>query len=277
MDDHQRQLDQRIQEYYARDFDEAARITTRSVGGRIEHQRVVDLVTAQLSPASRVLDVGGATGTHARWLAEAGHEVVLVDPVPEQVAVASGAGTFAAEVGDARTLRFPDASFDAVLVFGPLYHLHARADRVRALQEAARVVTPGGVVLAQGISRLAAFGDAVLARQYAPTASDIEIVTTGEWSTTGEGFPGGHFHSPDELADEVAAAGLAVDQVTGVEAPTLGGLEWIAEDEELERLGLALARRMAELLDRPSPTRRHDATQLAALSAHILVVGRRPA
>ena len=37
--------------------------------------------------------------------------------------------------------------------FGPLYHLTERDDRITALREAARIVRPGGVVLAVGISR----------------------------------------------------------------------------------------------------------------------------
>jgi SAM-dependent methyltransferase len=52
-----------------------------------------------------------------------------------------------ADEGDARDLAEPDESWDAVLPFGPLYHLLDRADRVRVFAEARRVVRPGGVVL----------------------------------------------------------------------------------------------------------------------------------
>jgi ubiquinone/menaquinone biosynthesis C-methylase UbiE len=47
-------------------------------------------------------------------------------------------------VGDARDLDLSDASVDAVLLLGPLYHLRRRADRLRALGEARRVVRPSG-------------------------------------------------------------------------------------------------------------------------------------
>jgi SAM-dependent methyltransferase len=64
--------------------------------------------------------------------------------------------TFAsAEVGDARALRLADASADAVLLLGPLYHLPERAGRLKALAEARRVRRPGAMVLAAAISRLA--------------------------------------------------------------------------------------------------------------------------
>ncbi|MGB6455952.1 MAG: class I SAM-dependent methyltransferase, partial [Streptosporangiaceae bacterium] len=65
-------------------------------------------------------------------------------------------------VGDARSLDLADASVDAVLLLGPLYHLARRADRVQALREARRVVRPGGPVYGAAVSRWAAQYDAVL-------------------------------------------------------------------------------------------------------------------
>jgi SAM-dependent methyltransferase len=44
---------------------------------------------------------------------------------------------------------------DVVLLFGPLYHLTQRVDRLTALQEARRVLRSGGLLLAAGISRFA--------------------------------------------------------------------------------------------------------------------------
>lgn len=38
---------------------------------------------------ARILDVGGATGVHAARLADAGHRVDLIDPVPSHVARAA--------------------------------------------------------------------------------------------------------------------------------------------------------------------------------------------
>jgi hypothetical protein len=62
--------------------------------------------------------------------------VHLVDVVPEHVRAAAGHGLVTAEVGDARQLTQADASVDAVLLLGPLYHLVCRAERVGALAEA---------------------------------------------------------------------------------------------------------------------------------------------
>ena len=49
--------------------------------------------------------------------------------------------------GDARNLkRFNDNSFDAVLLFGPMYHLLSTEDKIQALKEAKRVVKNGGLI-----------------------------------------------------------------------------------------------------------------------------------
>ena len=58
-------------------------------------------------------------------------------------------------LGDARNLEWGDGSVDVVLLLGPLYHLPVRSDRIAALSEAFRVLKPGGLLFAVGISRFA--------------------------------------------------------------------------------------------------------------------------
>ena len=133
----------------------------RRGAGLVELERTRRVIGRHLGPGRlRILDVGGASGIHAEWLAAAGHDVHLVDPVPLHVEQATAVGAdpahrFTAGIGDARSLREPDASRDVVLVLGPLYHLTDRDDRVQALAEARRVVEPGGLVVAAAISRFA--------------------------------------------------------------------------------------------------------------------------
>ncbi len=52
----------------------------------LERARTEELLRRHLSPPPGVvLDVGGAAGAYALWLADAGYEVHLVDPVPLHV------------------------------------------------------------------------------------------------------------------------------------------------------------------------------------------------
>lgn len=132
----------------------------RQGSDRLEFWRTQDVLRRLLPTApARVLDVGGGSGIHAEWLARDGHEVHLLDPVPLHVEQAARLPGVEARVGDARELPGQDASYDVVLLLGPLYHLPERADRVRALSEARRVVRPGGPVVAATINRFAGLHD----------------------------------------------------------------------------------------------------------------------
>src|SRR5262245_46719362 len=154
-----------ILEYYAKGKEEG-RLTASF--GRLECIRTWEILERQLPPAPcRVLDVGGGTGVYALPLASRGYQVHLVDPVPlhidraRELSRTSRSPLASADVGDARRLSLPDASFDVVLLFGPLYHLIDPAERVQALAEARRVLVPGGRLLSAYISRFASACDGI--------------------------------------------------------------------------------------------------------------------
>jgi len=154
--------------YYAGQ-DEGQRLF-RFAHNRLELLRTRELLRRHLpSPPAVVLDVGGGTGVHAGWLAGRGYRVRLVDVVPGHVRAAAEHGLVTAEVGDARWLTQADASVDAVLLLGPLYHLVGRAERIAALAEARRVLRPGGVLLAAAIGRFMAVGLRIISDREPPS------------------------------------------------------------------------------------------------------------
>ena len=111
-----------------------------------------------IRPGDRVLDVGGGPGRYSLHLASRGADVTLLDLSPGNVAVAKRKSAeqrhpIGAEVADARDLSaYPDGAYDAVLLMGPLYHLLAEPDRMRAVNESLRCLKPGGVLFAAFIS-----------------------------------------------------------------------------------------------------------------------------
>jgi ubiquinone/menaquinone biosynthesis C-methylase UbiE len=135
--------------------------------GELERVRTQDILQRFLpKPRATILDVGGAAGVHALWLAREGYEVHLIDPVPlhvEEALKASNAQPAhpiaSCSGGDAREIPWSGQSADAVLFFGPLYHLVERSDRLQALWEAHRVLRPGGKLFAVAISRFASLLD----------------------------------------------------------------------------------------------------------------------
>jgi ubiquinone/menaquinone biosynthesis C-methylase UbiE len=224
-----------IHEFYRDRYVEDDRLI-RSGHGRLEFVRTQELLRRWLPPASDVLDVGGATGVHARWLAADGHRVTLVDPVVEQVEQAATVGTFSAEVGDARQLRQADASVDVTLLLGPLYHLVEAADRAQALSEALRVTRPGGQVIAAGINRygglLEAGSNGYLSLENLHPFTEAFASGRNDGKS---GFTVAYFHHADELATELTNAGLTDVEVLGVEGPAANILQ-NAPSDAVDRL-----------------------------------------
>ena len=117
----------------------------------------IRMMDRYIKPGDRILDIGGGPGHYAIHYAKQGHSVTLLDLSDENVRFAKKkAGQYgvkiAAEQGDATDLsRFADDSFDTVFLMGPLYHLMNEESRIRAIEEAKRVLKPGGCLLSSFI------------------------------------------------------------------------------------------------------------------------------
>jgi ubiquinone/menaquinone biosynthesis C-methylase UbiE len=209
-----------------------------------------------------------------------GYEVHLLDFMPLHVEQARQASArqaahplASAEVGDARQLPRPEGSVDAVLLLGPLYHLTERADRMAALREAARVVRPGGPVLAAVISRFAStldglFTGALDDPAFAAIAQrDLADGQHRNPTANAHYFTTAYFHHPTEPKGEMESAGLCHEATLAIEGPgwMLADLEnTLDQPERRERL-LAVVRALEA-----------EASLLGA-SAHLLAYARRPA
>ncbi len=269
-------IDPAILDYYDRMPEE---IRLAEGASRLEEARTRELIRRFAPPPpGTVLDVGGAAGPYALWLAEQGYTVHLVDAVPRLVAEARRRSEAAVrplrscEVGDARALTHPERSVDLVLLLGPLYHLTEAEDRIQALREAARVLRPGGRLLAAAISRWASALDG-LARDLlgdpafrAIVERDLREGQHRNPTDRPDYFTTAYFHHPAELAAEIRSAGLLVEGVYGIEGPG-----WVLPDvggrmADPERREFLL--RVARMLEtEPS---------VIGCSAHLLAVARLP-
>ncbi|GAA2747746.1 class I SAM-dependent methyltransferase [Kitasatospora cinereorecta] len=253
--------------YYERGAEQDRLLSGRN---RLEFWRTQDVLRRLLGETPlRILDVGGGAGIHAAWLAGDGHRVDLVDPVPLHVEQAGRLPGVRAALGDARALASADDSYDAVLLLGPLYHLTERADRLRALAEAARAVRPGGLVVAATINRWAGMHDLLRTAVYfepnrrARTESAMETGVLAH-SERDSMFTTAYFHRPEDVPAEFAEAGLAPFGQYGLE-----GSAWLMPDMEEH---LDDADRRAVVLD--ALRRTESVPSLLGVSGHLLTAGR---
>lgn len=245
---------------------------------RLELVRSQQIIGHHLpAPPRTVLDVGGAAGVYSFWLAEQGYRVHLVDLMAKHVEQArqrTQAGSIKLEsisTGDARSLEFADASMDAVLLMGPMYHLQERSDRIAALRESQRVLRPGGLVFVAAISRFTSLLDGILSNYMDdPAFRKIVEGDLADGRHINEAnhpayFTTAYFHHPDELPVELSEAGLAVVDMQGVEGPfwMLRNFDEHWSDPERRDRLIAAAERLGK-----EPA-------LLGASAHLMAVGRK--
>lgn len=265
-------LEQNILQYY-----EKGQETDRleSPFSRWEKVRTLDLLDRFLPSApALVLDVGGAAGAYAFPLADRGYVVDLIDPVPLHIEQAkekagiSGGAPRSFQVGDARAIPCEDGVADAVLFFGPLYHLTDVNERIQAVCEAHRVLRKGGVLLAVAISRFASALDGI-GRGLIRDSDFVRIVDTD--LKTGQHrnetrnldyFTTAFFHHPDEFKLELIEGGFPAPQLCAIEGP-IWAVPELAAAEQQE--GLMNTMRKLE----------REATLIGA-SAHIMGIASKP-
>lgn len=142
-------------ELYYNKFNEEKRLDSRH--GQVEfitsmkylHKYLDELEKTVPKSEIKILDVGAATGRYSVPLAQEGYDVTAVELVKHNLArlKAKGSSVKAYQGNALKLKRFEDHTFDIVLLFGPMYHLHEKEEKVKALSEAKRVAKPGGKIL----------------------------------------------------------------------------------------------------------------------------------
>lgn len=235
----------RILDYYD-DYDEWSRLETPR--GRLEFERMLALLEAELADASRVLDLGGGPGRYTIELARRGHRPTLVDLSAKHVELARRHlrqeglrdSVEGLRQGNAVDLGAFDAeSFDAVLAAGPFYHLVDPSDRQAAAREVARVLRPGGLAFVQFMPRLSGLVRMLVRASRAPEQVSEETLSevrrTGRFrNASDEGFQEGWYPQPAAVDTLLSKAGLEVqrmESLRGLAAFHEEALDGLRDDE----------------------------------------------
>ena len=226
---------------------------------------------------ARILDVGGGPGRYSFWLAGMGHSVHLVDALPLHITQAQ---EFQAKskypltsigLGDARSLDFSDEFANVILMFGPLYHLVRKRERLKALSEAHRILKRNGLFFGAAVSRFTSAIDGSV-RGYIQDPSFMKIIKqdlrNGQHRNPmnrPEYFTTAFFHHPDELQQEIVQA-----RFRSVEVYAVTGFAWLLPNFDRLWKIPQLRSRLMTILDR---TEREPS--MLGQSDHLLVVARK--
>jgi len=187
---------------------------------QLEKNRTQEIILRYLRSPMNIADIGGATGAYSFWLHDMGHRVHLLDAAEfhieaaTKISITENKPLASISLGDARQLSYDDDEFDLVLLFGPLYHLQEKEDRVKCLTEAKRVLKKGGVLLAATITRYASLFDGFwqgfiddpafenILKQDLEDGNHFNPVNHPMY------FTDAHFHTQKEIKEEFTNAGF---------------------------------------------------------------------
>lgn len=194
----------RIIDYYSH-FDEWGRLDVPE--GRLESELLLALIERCIPRGATMLDLGGGPGRYTAILSRKGYHMHLADLSPVLIETARHK---LAEYGDPDFIQsisianatdlgtYADESFDAVLLFGPLYHLTTEREILLCISEVRRVLRPDGVLMAVYIPHISGVKSVLARALYRSDQADAstidQVYDTGIYhnKSTG-GFQEGNF------------------------------------------------------------------------------------
>ena len=144
-----------VRKFYKR-YAEEERLTQSKVG-KVEFLTNIYYIEKYIRSGDKILDIGAGTGEYSLYFSGKGYQVSALELFEKNIEVfrrkIDPNDSIDLVQGNALDLsRYDDETFDIVLVFGPLYHLHNDEDKLKCIQEAKRVCKKNGKIFFAFIS-----------------------------------------------------------------------------------------------------------------------------
>ncbi len=197
----------RIQKIYDI-YNEDSRLN-RSKAARVEFYTTVRYIEKYLKPNAKMLDIGAGAGEYSLYFARKGHEVCAIELSETNIRA------FRKKIGPEDKIdltqgnaldlsRYEDESFDIVLLFGPLYHLSKKEDKLGCIAQAKRVCKPEGKIFFAFISN-----DMIILTEF---SNDEDYFLNGSYDKESfrlQDFPF-VFHTVDACRELLTEAGIRI-------------------------------------------------------------------
>ena len=135
-----------LEKYYNK-FNEDKRLLSRH--GKVEFEVAKKYIYDYIKDRKnlRIIDIGAGTGRYSAWLARLGHNVTAIELVQKNVSqIKEKNCNIIVKKGNALKLKEESEYFDIALLFGPIYHLFSHEDKIKAINEAKRVLKNNGIL-----------------------------------------------------------------------------------------------------------------------------------
>lgn len=198
----------------------------------VEFETTKHLLKKYLPAEGSILDIGAGPGRYSLELLKSGYDVSLLNLSQVELDLAkkkiTDAGYQAKNYHCQSAVEldsFESNSFDAILLMGPLYHLHEAKDRDQILTQVYRILKPKGIAL---ISYINTWGVLKAAVSEFPESFDnvehFESYIHGNLKFTHENsFTTTYFTTPPLALTEIKKSNLDIISYGGAES-FLGGL-----------------------------------------------------
>ena len=132
---------------YYNKFNEDKRLNTKR--GQVEYIITMNYIHKFLKKGDKIIEIGAGTGKYSVALANEGYDVTALELVKHNLRVIEEKSSKVKTIlGNAIDLKkIEDNTYDLTLVFGPMYHLITKEEKVKALKEAKRITKKDGIIM----------------------------------------------------------------------------------------------------------------------------------
>lgn len=129
---------EKLSNYYNK-FNENKRLDRRH--GQVEFLTSMKYIHEYLSNGDKIIDIGAGAGRYSIALKNEDYDVTAVELVKPNIGKIkiNDPELKVIEASATDLSMFEDNEFDVAIMFGPMYHLYSKEDKLKALQEAKRI------------------------------------------------------------------------------------------------------------------------------------------